>query len=122
MASLAEVRTDLYDALNAASDDATTYRRRQVNYQFPCFVVGWPQQMDVRAAQGGVRDFVIDVAIEVEVTDEEAADEALEALIEVAVTALDGAQWDVQPVTDFAETITGDGRLVIGCRLPVAVY
>jgi hypothetical protein len=119
--ALATVRTDLYDAL-AALDVAQTYRRRLTNYQYPAYVVGWPQEMDVRAAQGDVRDFVIDVYVAVEVTDDESCDDLLSDLLEAAVEALlANGQWDVQPATDFGEELVGE-RTVVSCRLPVAVF
>jgi hypothetical protein len=120
--SLADARTGIYDALDA-TQAANTYRRRILNPQSPAFVVGWPQTMDVSAAMGsGIRDYVIDVHIGIEVLDEEGADEELEDLIEVAVTAiLEVPQWGVQPVDEFGEAQTQDGRTFIWCRLPVTV-
>jgi hypothetical protein len=119
---LAEVRTDLFDAL-AALGMAQTYRRRTPNYEYPAYIVGWPQSMNVRPAMGDPRDFVIDVYVGVEVTDDESCDDLLSELLEAAVTALQAtAHWDVQPATDFGEGVTADGRAIIGCRLPVAVW
>jgi hypothetical protein len=124
MAELADVRLAIFDALNATGAGVNVYRRRKLDPQMPAFVVGWPQSMDVRAAQGaGIRDYVIDVNIGVQVVDDEGADEELEELIEVAVAAvLLDPSWDVQPVTDFGEEILADGRVTMWCRLPVAVH
>ena len=122
MTTLATVRSDLYDALNDA-DLGAVYRTRQTNYDFPAIVVGWPQSMDVRPAMGTPRDFVIDVHIGVEVHDADGADELLSILLEAAVVALqDNKAWDVQPITDFGEDITSDQRVLLWCRLPVAVF
>jgi hypothetical protein len=120
--SLASVRTDLYTALYAIGT-ATTYRRRQTNYQYPALIVGWPQSMDVRAAMGGIRDFVIDVHVGVEVFDDDSSDDLLSDLLEDAVSALqDDSQWDIHPVTDFGEDLTADNRVILWCRIPVAVF
>jgi hypothetical protein len=123
MTALATVRTDLYDVLTAATVDAQVYRHRQTNYQYPAFVVGWPQSLDFRAAMGGQRDFVIDVLVAVEVVDGDSSDDLLSELLEGAVTAIETEpQWDIQPATDFSEELTADGRVIIWCRLPVVVY
>lgn len=122
MASLADTRQELAEALDATGA-ATVYRRRKLDPQSPAFVVGWPQSMVVSAAMGsGIREYVVDVNIGVQVDDDEGADAALEELIEVAVAAvLAGSSWSVQPVVDFGEEITADGRVFIWCRLPVSV-
>jgi DNA-binding Lrp family transcriptional regulator len=120
--SLTAVRTDLYDNL-AALEVAQVYKRRATNYEFPAFIVGWPQEVDFSAAMGSPRDFVVDVFVEVEVTDEDSADETLEELIEAAVASLMTIDtYHVRPATDFAESQTADGRTLIGCRLPVSVF
>jgi hypothetical protein len=120
--ALTGVRADLYDVL-AALDVAQVYKRRAVNYEFPAFIVGWPQEIDFRAVMGTPRDSVVDVFVEVEVTDEDSADEQLEELLEAAVgTLLLVNNYDVEPATDFAEFATADGRTVMGCRLPVRVF
>jgi hypothetical protein len=120
--TLTAVRTDLYDNL-AALEVAQVYKRRATNFEFPAFIVGWPAEVDFSAAMGAPRDFVIDVFVEVEVTDEDSADETLEELIEAAVVSLMTIDtYHVRPATDFTESSTADGRTVIGCRLPVAVF
>lgn len=123
MTTLATVRTSIFDALSNTGLDVNVYRRRRTDYQYPVFVVAWPQSIDMRAAMGGERSFVIDVLVGVEVRDEDSADEQLEDLLEAAVTALmdESSSWDVQPVTDFGEEITGDARTILWCRLPVEV-
>jgi hypothetical protein len=120
--SLTAVRTDLYDNL-AALEVAQVYKRRATNYEFPAFIVGWPAEVDFAAAMGEPRDFVVDVFVEVEVTDEDSADETLEELLDAAVASLSTIDtYHVRPVTDFQESQTLDGRVVIGCRLPVKVF
>jgi hypothetical protein len=122
MTSLADVRSTLYDTLDAVGT-ATTYKRRQTNLQFPAYLVGWPQSMDVRPDMGGARDYVIDVFAGVEVVDDDSSDDELSALLEAAVEAiLELDAHDVQPATDFGEEVTADGRTIIWCRLPVAVF
>jgi hypothetical protein len=119
---LTTLRADLFDSLSTIGT-ANTYRRRRTNYEFPALIVGWPQTMDFRPEMGGARDFVIDVIIGIEVSDEDSSDDQLSDLIEEAVAVLqDVAQWDVQPATDFGEELTGDNRVIIWCRLPVAVF
>lgn len=121
--ALSTVRSDLHAALDALGV-AQTYRRHLINYQYPAYIVGWPQEIDFRAAMGDYpRDFVISVFVGVEVTDDESCDALLEDLLEAAVEVLQANdQWDVQPATDFSEGATQDGRVIIGCRLPVAVF
>lgn len=119
--SLATVRSDIEAAL--LSLDAQVYRQRQTDYKFPAIVVGWPQSMDLRASMGGARDFIIDVQVGVEVGDDASSDELLENLLEDAVEALTSDKsWDVQPITDFANELTSDGRVILWCRMPVAVF
>ena len=123
MSSLADVRTDLFDLLSTVSDDVNVYRRRQTNYQYPALMIGWPQSMDVRAAMGSVRTFVLDVIIGVESTDDDSSDDDLSDLLEETVNViLDGSEWDVEPATDFGEELTADNRVILSCRLPVAVF
>jgi hypothetical protein len=104
-------------------DDVQVYRHRQENYHFPAVVIGWPQSMDVRPTMGSPRDFVIDVHVAVDVIDPESSDDRLSTTIDAVVEALLAEpNWDVQPVTDFGEQLSGDQRTVIWCRLPVAVF
>ena len=121
--ALAAVRTDLYDALSTGRR-VQIYRHRQETTSIPAIVVGWPQSMDVRPAMGDPRDFVIDVFVAVEVTDPESSDDLLSDLLEAGGDGAAGrSEWDVQPVTDFVEEQPlGDGRVVMRCRLPVAVF
>lgn len=119
---LPTVRSGLATILEGAGTDATVYRRRQTNYQYPAFVVGWPSSIDLRAGMGGLRRFVISVAVAVEVLDDDSADEQLETLLEAAIAAiLADVVYDIESVTDFEEVSTADGRTVLWCRLPVAV-
>jgi hypothetical protein len=119
--ALSTVRSELFDALESVAE-AQVYRRRLVDYQYPALIVGWPQEMDVRPSMGGARDFVIDVFVGVEVTDDESCDDQLSDLLELAVAALlVNDAWDVQPATDFGEAVTQDARTIIWCRLPVSV-
>jgi len=119
---LATVRDDLVAALSGI-EDVEVYRHKQVNYQFPAFVVGWPRSMDVRPTFSGQRDFTIDVTVGVEMIDPESSDARLSALLEQAVDALQAdPTWDVQPITDFGEELLNDSRVVVWCRLPVAVF
>ena len=79
--------------------------------------------MDVRPTMGATRDYVIDVFVAVEITDDPSCDEQLSELLDQAVAALtDGTGWDVQPATDFTVDVALDGRAAITCRLPVAVF
>jgi DNA-directed RNA polymerase subunit K/omega len=120
--TLATVRTALFDELSEIAD-AQTYRTRQRNYQYPAIVVGWPQTMNVGPSMGEARDFVIDIGIAVEVTDDESSDDTLSGILEEAVDALSSTStWMVQPATDFGEELINDNRTVIWCRLPVAVF
>jgi len=122
--ALATARGSVYTTLAAVfTTTANGYKRRQENYQYPCFVVGWPQEFNVRPTLGaGERDITLDVWFACEVTDADSTDDLLSSMLETGVTALlaNGA-WDVQPVTDFGEQQTQDDRTVIWCRLPVAV-
>ena len=121
MTTLAQVRTDLYDVL-ADLHVAQVYRWRLTDYQTPAYVVGWPQSMDVRPAMADVRDFIVDVFVAVEMTDDASADDLLSDLLDQAVAAvLEVPEWDVQPVTDFGVEQASDGRAVLTCRLPVTV-
>jgi hypothetical protein len=120
--TLATARADLYDVLDGIGL-ATTYKRRQTNLQFPASLVGWPQSMDVRPAMGDLRDYVIDVFAGVETVEDDSSDDQLSALLEAAVDAILALEaHDVQPATDFGEEVTADGRTIIWCRLPVAVF
>lgn len=124
MSTLADIRGELFTALETI-DDVEVYKRRLANYQYPAIIVGWPQSLDVRPYLGPTpRQFVIDVTVAVEATDDVSADIRLEELLEAAVEALtpdDQPEWTVQTVTDFSEQLLADGRTVIACRLPVAV-
>jgi hypothetical protein len=72
---------------------------------------------------GDTRDYVIDVYVAVEVTDDDSCDDLLSELLDAAVVALLANEaWDVQPATDFGEELAADGRAIITCRLPVAVF
>ena len=120
--SLATARGNVSTALASAVTSANHYKRRQTNPQFPCIVVGWPDELDVRPAFGDARDFTLSVWIGVEVGDDDSADDLLSSLLESAVTALQATSgWDVQPATDFGESLTEDGRVIVWCRLPVLV-
>ena len=119
--TLSQVRLDLFDTLDSLRV-ANTYRWRLADYQTPAYIVGWPQTMDVRPAMGDIRDFVIDVFVAVDLTDDPSCDDLLSDLLDQAVEALLlTAEWDVQPVTDFGVEQATDGRSVLTCRLPVAV-
>lgn len=122
--SLATARGNVYTTLSTAfSTNANAYKRRQKNYQYPCFVVGWPQEFDVRPTQGGnERDFVLNVWVACESIDDESTDDALSAMLETAVTALmTNSAWDVQPAFAFNEEALDDQRSIVSCLLPVAV-
>jgi hypothetical protein len=120
--TLAEVRSSVFVALSEI-ESAQTYRTRRTSYQYPALIVGWPQSMDFRPDMGTGRDVVLDIGVACEVTDDESSDDALSDLLEEAVAALQSPDnWDVQPATDFGEELLGDGRVVIWCRLPLAVW
>jgi hypothetical protein len=120
--TLATARGNVYTTLAAALTTCNPYKRRQTNYQYPCFVVGWPQEYDARPDMGTGRDFVLDVLIAVEVGEDDSADDLLSSLLDSAVTAIQtNNAWDVQPISDFGEQQTADDRTVIWCRLPVSV-
>jgi hypothetical protein len=120
--TLATVRAALFAELSEI-ESAQTYKTRQRHFQYPAIVVGWPQSMNVGPSMGEARDFVIDVGVAVEVTDDESSDELLSEILEDAVTALSATStWQVQPATDFGEELVNDNRTVIWCRLPVAVF
>ncbi len=120
--TLSEARTAVFDELSTIGM-ANTYRTRQRSYQYPAIVVGWPQSMDVRPAMGDARDFVLDIGIAVEVVDDDSSDDLLSEILEAAATILqDTPTWDVQPATDFGEELLTDNRVVIWCRLPLAIF
>ena len=122
MTTLADVRGELFDTLDALGV-AQVYRHRIADYQYPAYVVGWPQLLDVRPAMGTQRDFVIEVFVAVEVTDDASCDDLLSELLEGAVVAMqENAYWDVQPAVEFEEASVADGRSIITCLLPVAVF
>lgn len=117
--TLATARAAAATALSAITT-AQTYRRRQTNYQYPCFVVGWPTEYDARPTMGDTRDFTVNVWVACEVTDDDSTDDLLSSLLESAVTALQAnGSWDVQPITDFDEQLTDDQRTIVSCRLPL---
>lgn len=121
--TLATTRTAVLTALSGITT-ANKYRRRQKNYQFPCVVVGWPQEYDARPIHGDARDFTLDILVGVEVgVDDDSADDLLSTLLDATVAALlaGSVAWDVQPVTDFGETQTADDRIEIWCRIPLKV-
>jgi hypothetical protein len=120
--SLATIRTDIETAVLEV--EANVYRRRQTNLQYPCLMIGWPAEFDVRAAlDGGTsRDATIPVTIGVEVTDDDSSDDLLSELLEQTVTELMAdTTYDVQPATDFGEALTDDGRTILWATLPVRV-
>lgn len=120
--TLATARGNVYTTLASALTNCNPYKRRQTNYQYPCFVVGWPQEFDARPAMGDQRDFVLDVFFAVEVTEDDSSDDLLSSILDSAVTAIQtDKSWDAQPATDFGEQQTQDDRTVIWCRLPVSV-
>lgn len=121
--ALATARGNVATALASALTTANHYKRRQTNFQYPCVLVGWPQELDVRPTHGGgERDFTLDVWVACEVLDDDSSDDLLSSLLETAITALlTNTAWDVQPVTDFGEQQTQDERSVIWCRIPVLV-
>lgn len=119
--ALATIRTNLFDTLDALPG-VHAYRRRRADYAYPAAVVGWPQAMDVRPVFGDLRQVVIDVVVGVEAVDDDASDDLLSDLLDTVVAALlADATLDVQPVSDFGEDLVADGRVIIWCRLPVAV-
>lgn len=118
---LATVRASIAGKLSALGV-AETYRRRQKNFQFPAFVVGWPESLDFRPAMADARDFVIDVYVGVESVEDDSSDDLLSDLLESASVALAAEPgWDVRPATDFGEELMADSRTIIWCRLPVMV-
>ncbi len=124
MSSLATIRTAIVTAL-AGVNTAQIYRRRQTNMQYPCLMVGWPLEFDVRAALdgGGSRDATIPVHVGVENTDDDSSDDLLSTLLESTVSALLAVStYDVQPATDFGEGLTDDGRTIIWATIPVRVF
>lgn len=121
---LAEARTALAEAL-AAVDGVTVYKFKPTNFTWPAAVVNWPDSMDVRPTMDGAstRDYVIPVDLGVAVKNPAGADEKLCELIEAVVAELqDNPQWDVRVVTDFGDELLADQRVVLWCRLPVAVW
>jgi hypothetical protein len=120
--TLATIRTNIATALVGVTT-ANIYRRRQTNLQYPCLMIGWPLEFDVRPAQAAdPRDATIPVTVGVEVTDDDSSDDLLSSILESAVTAiLANATMDVQPATDFGEALTDDGRAIIWATIPVKV-
>jgi hypothetical protein len=121
MATLATLRTNIATALSGVTT-ANIYRRRQTNLQYPCLMIGWPIEFDVRPVMAtSPRDATIPVTVGVEVLDDDSADDLLSGIMESAITALDTAVYDVMPATDFGEALTDDGRVILGATLPVKV-
>jgi hypothetical protein len=117
MATLATLRTNIATALSGVTT-ANIYRRRQTNLQYPCLMIGWPIEFDVRPVMATApRDATIPVTIGVEVLDDDSSDDLLSTIMESAITALD----DVMPATDFGEALTDDGRVILWATLPVKV-
>jgi hypothetical protein len=122
--ALATIRTTIATAL-AGVTSANIYRRRQTNLHYPCLMIGWPTEFDVRAAldAGGSRDATIPVHVGVEVADDDSSDDLLSTILESTVTALlVNNSFDVQPATDFGEGVTDDGRTILWATLPVKVF
>jgi hypothetical protein len=122
MATLATMRTTVATPL-ASVTTAQVYRRRQKNMQYPCLVVGWPIEWDVRPVlDDDPRDAIIPVHVGCESTDDDSSDDLLSATLDSAVTALLAvSSLDVMPATDFGEGVTDDGRTIIWATLPVKV-
>lgn len=119
--TLAATRTALAAVLVNVTE-AHTYRRRQTNPQYPCLLVGWPDEFDVRPTFGEARDVTVPVWVGCEVGDDDSSDDLLSSLLESAVTQLtSNSAWDVQPASNFGEQLLDDGRVIIWCSLPVRV-
>lgn len=129
MATLSQLRGALATA--CTSSTAQMYRARPKDPKFPCRVIGWPEEMDVRPVQDGdSRDTVIPVWVAAEWLDDESSDDLLSALLEETVTALLAAHTlggvaddiDVRPATNFGQELTADDRTIIWAAIPVAIY
>jgi hypothetical protein len=121
MATLATLRTNIATALSGVTT-ANIYRRRQTNLQYPCLMIGWPLEFDVRPVMATApRDATIPVTVGVEVLDDDSSDDLLSTIMESAITALDTSVYDVMPATDFGEALTDDGRTILWATLPVKV-
>lgn len=122
--TLATARTSMLTAL-AGITTAEKYRRRMTGIQYPCFIAGWPDEIDFNADLGGAdRDFTIPLWVGVEVTDDESSDDLLSSLMESAVTALQAysSAWSVRPATNFGTEAVADDRTIIWAALPVVMY
>lgn len=122
--TLATARTNMLTAL-ASITTAQKYRFRSTGIMFPCYVAGWPDEIDFNPDQGGAeRDFTIPLWVGAEVTDDESSDDLLSSLMESAVTALQSysSSWIVRPATSFGTETVGDDRTVIWAALPVVMY
>jgi hypothetical protein len=117
--TLATARAAVATAL-AGITTANIYRRRHTSYEYPCLVVGWPEEFDVRPTHGEARDITLNVWVAVESIDDESADDLLSGFLESTVAALlTNPAWDVLPSTEFNEALLDDQRVEISCRVPV---
>jgi hypothetical protein len=123
MTALATARAAVVTSLSGITT-AQVYRRRQTNYQYPCLVVGWPDEFDPRPVQGGgtLDDFVLPVWVACEITDDDSSDDLLSTLLDSTVTALGStAAWGVEPISNFGEQQSEDGRTIVWCSIPLKV-
>jgi hypothetical protein len=129
MATLTQVRTGLKTTVDSVTT-AQRYRFQPKNPQFPCIVVGLPDEFDTRATETGQRTMLIPVWCGAEGNDDESTDDAIHSLVEATVAALLAAPTlggvvesiDVQPATSFSATVTADNRVTVWCSLPIEVF
>jgi hypothetical protein len=118
--SLATIRDDLFGVLDAVGD-AQTYRGKRTNYEYPAFVIS-PRTMDVRPAMGTPRDYIIDVLVGVEVTDEDGSEDQLDILADQVLVALqENPQWDIREA-EAGDALSADSRIISWWRIEVAVF
>lgn len=129
MATITQTRTAMNAALSALTT-ANRYRFRPKNPQYPCTVIGMPDEWDTRPVEGSARTMTFPVWVGIDGKDDESTEDTFEALIESVVTTLlanptlTGVvdSLDVQPVTNFTASISGDDRVILWCSIPVEVF
>lgn len=119
--TLATMRSGIATTIAGVSG-VQVYRRRQSDPQYPCLVIGWPEEFDVRPDNGDERDATIPVWVGVEVRDGDGADDQLSTLLDATVAILLTVNaYDVAPVSDFGEQLLQDDRIVVWAKIPVSV-
>jgi hypothetical protein len=126
---IANIRAQL-KANVATTLDIEGYDYEAKNKHYPCFTVSWPDQLNPRAAHGGVVDLVIPIMFEVIWLGDESSDRALMDLMEAAVNAiefdsdLNGYCDDVAcgPFSDIGSRTLPDDRVVMQFVVPVEIF